>query len=148
MSKLYVLYVSHGLSLSFHLPMQILRERGLLSKFSLMIYCVLYCFVVVTGSVPSSIVNKVTANQPQSVAILKQCVEKMYKEELDNPNSTSQFKANAMSYLEKIERAKNGMQSATSAETTQASDEKQPQSKPVASVNGNVVGRESEVRLK
>lgn len=96
------------------------------------------------GSVPSSIVNKVTANQPQSVAILKQCVEKMYKEELDNPNSTSQFKANAMSYLEKIERAKNGMQSATSAETTQASDEKQPQSKPVASVNGNVVGRESE----
>ena len=59
------------------------------------------------GSVPSRIINKVTANQPASVGIVKENVEKLYKEELENPDRpASKFKKDALVFRGKLQRAR------------------------------------------
>ena len=59
------------------------------------------------GSVPSRFINKVTANQPASVGIVKKNVEKLYKEELENPDRpASKFKKDALVFHGKLQRAR------------------------------------------
>lgn len=56
---------------------------------------------------PSRFINKVTANQPASVGLVKTNIEKLYKEELDNPNRpASKLKTDALAMYEKVQRAR------------------------------------------
>ena len=51
--------------------------------------------------------NKITANQPASVGIVKKNAEKMYQEELDNPDRpASKFKKDALVLRGKLQRAR------------------------------------------
>lgn len=62
------------------------------------------------GSVPSRIVNKITANQPASIGIVKKVVEEMYREELANPDRPpSKFKMEALDLAFKLKRAREVM---------------------------------------
>ncbi|XP_028409728.1 uncharacterized protein LOC114532426 [Dendronephthya gigantea] len=59
------------------------------------------------GSVPSRIVNKITANQPASIGIVKKVVEEMYNEERANPDRPpSKFQIAALDFALKLERAR------------------------------------------
>ncbi|CAB3991539.1 -related lipid transfer 9 [Paramuricea clavata] len=92
------------------------------------------------GSVPSRIVNKLTASQPASVGIVKTNVEKMYKDELDNPNRpASKFKADAMAMHEKLQRAREVMAKIPASEEVSEVPAVTSQSAPVPLiVNGDV----------
>ncbi|XP_046847721.1 uncharacterized protein LOC124441316 [Xenia sp. Carnegie-2017] len=95
------------------------------------------------GSVPSRIVNKITASQPASVGLVKKFVEKMYEDEVDNPNRpASKFKMDALVLKEKLERAKEQLTkrstdqpSTTSKEPPEVMSSPAP---PVPLVNGDV----------
>ena len=94
------------------------------------------------GSVPSRIVNKITASQPASVGRVKKFVEKMYQDEVDNPNRpASKFKMDALVLKEKLERAKEQLtkrstdqSSTTSKEPPEVTSSPAP---PVPLVNGD-----------
>ncbi|XP_028404225.1 stAR-related lipid transfer protein 5-like [Dendronephthya gigantea] len=62
------------------------------------------------GSVPATIINMVTANQGGRIGLIKEAVEKMYNEELDNPDrAPSKFKKDALEFAEKVKRAREVM---------------------------------------
>ena len=92
------------------------------------------------GSVPSRIVNKITADQPASVGIVKAKVEKLYKQETDNPNKPpSKFKTDAMVIYEKLQRVKEAMaMDNTSKEISEEPVVISPPNDNVETVNGDV----------
>ena len=84
--------------------------------------------------------NKLTASQPASVGIVKTNVEKMYKDELDNPNRpASKFKTDAMAIHEKLQRAREVMAKTPASEEVSEVPAVTSQSAPVLlTVNGDV----------
>ena len=88
------------------------------------------------GSVPSRIVNKVTANQPASVGIVKTRAEFMYQDELRNPDRSSQFKTAAMNMRDKLQRAREIIAKKTDADKVEGLGERPAPT--VEAVNGDL----------
>ena len=84
--------------------------------------------------------NKITANQPASVALVKKHVERMYQDELANPKRpASKFKTDAMAFYEKLQRVQEVMANTPSSdEVPQERDVMSQPAPAIQDVNGDV----------
>ena len=83
--------------------------------------------------------NKITANQPASVALVKKHVERMYQDELANPKRpASKFKTDAMAFYEKLQRVQEVMANTPSDEVPQEPDVMSQPASAIQDVNGDV----------